>query len=71
MPMAPPLGELARSAWEGKDAAKQLLHCDRIAPTKSLPIAVQRLFRSGLALSVSADALPPPLVGEALAVPAK
>ena len=28
---------------EGKDADKQLLHCDSIALTKSLLIAVQRL----------------------------
>ena len=30
-------------------------HSDSIALTKSLPIAAQRLFRAGLALSVSAD----------------
>ena len=43
LPKALPLGELARSAREGKDAAKQLLHCDRIALTKSLLTAVQQL----------------------------
>ena len=33
----------------------RFLHCDRIALTKSLLIAVQRLFRAGLALSVIAS----------------
>ena len=33
----------------------RFLHCDRITLTKSLLIAVQRLFRAGLALSVIAS----------------
>ena len=43
----------AKRDGEGKDAAKQLLHSDNIALTKSLPIAAQRLFRAGLALSAT------------------
>ena len=42
---ASPLGRggIACDDGEGKDADKQLLHCDSIALTKSLLIAVQRL----------------------------
>ena len=47
-----PLGELARSALEGKAAGKKHKRRERIALTKSLPIAVQRLCRDRLALSV-------------------
>ena len=45
MPRPLPLGEVAfrSNDGEGKDADKQLLHCDSIALTKSLLIAVQRL----------------------------
>ena len=45
LPKPLPLGEVALRSndGEGKDADKQLLHCDSIALTKSLLIAVQRL----------------------------
>ena len=52
---APPLGELAGAS--PTERARLLTanprHSDSIALTKSLPIAAQRLFRAGLALSVA------------------
>ena len=55
MPMAPPLGELA--GVSPTERARMLTanprRCDSIALTKSLPIAAQRFFRAGLALSVT------------------
>ena len=57
MPMAPPLGELA--GVSPTERARMLTanprRCDSIALTKSLPIAAQRLFPAGLALSVIAS----------------
>ena len=54
---APPLGELAGAS--PTERARLLTanprHSDSIALTKSLPIAAQRLFRAGLALSVIAS----------------
>ena len=55
MPMAPPLGELA--GVSPTERARMLTanprRCDSIALTKSLPIAAQRFFPAGLALSVT------------------
>ena len=57
MPMAPPLGELA--GVSPTERARMLTanprRCDSIALTKSLPIAAQRFFPAGLALSVIAS----------------
>ena len=54
MPMAPPLGELANEVrLRGQGCCQTALHCDSIAPTKSLPIAARRLSGDRLALSVT------------------
>ena len=52
-------------AFRGDVPDGRLARCGRLA--RLLPRAGPSLYN----LSVSADALPPPLVGEALAVPAK
>ena len=43
----------AQARLRGQGCCQTALHCDSIAPTKSLPIAARRLFRAGLALSVT------------------
>ena len=55
MPMAPPLGELAGASptERARPLTTNPRHSDSIALTKSLPIAAQRLFPAGLALSVT------------------
>ena len=55
MPMAPPLGELAGASptERARPLTANPRHSDSIALTKSLPIAAQRLFPAGLALSVT------------------
>ena len=55
MPMAPPLGELAgvSPTERARPLTANPRHSDSIALTKSLPIAAQRLFPAGLALSVT------------------
>ena len=52
---APPLGELAGASPTERARLLTENHrrCDSIALTKSLPIAAQRLFPAGLALSVT------------------
>ena len=54
-PKAPPLGELAGASppERARPLTANPRHSDSIALTKSLPIAAQRLFRAGLALSVT------------------
>ena len=53
--MAPPLGELAGASptERARPLTANPRHSDSIALTKSLPIAAQRLFPAGLALSVT------------------
>ena len=55
MPKALPLGELAGASptERARMLTEKRRHSDSIALTKSLLIAVQRLFRAGLALSVT------------------
>ena len=55
LPMAPPLGELsgASPTERARPLTANPRHRDSIALTKSLPIAAQRLFPAGLALSVT------------------
>ena len=55
MPRAPPLGELAGASptERARPLTTNPRHSDSIALTKSLPIAAQRLFPAGLALSVT------------------
>ena len=55
LPMAPPLGELAGASptERARPLTANPRHSDSIALTKSLPIAAQRLFPAGLALSVT------------------
>ena len=48
-------GEELATRLRGLGRCQTALHCDRIALTKSLPIAAQRLFPAGLALSVIAS----------------
>ena len=62
-----PFGGAGAERLRGQGRYQTALHCDSIALTKSLLIAAQRLFRAGLALSVTADAVPPLPRGEALA----
>ena len=52
---APPLGELAGASptERARPLTANPRHSDSIALTKSLPIAAQRLFPAGLALSVT------------------
>ena len=61
MPRAPPLGELAGASptERARPLTTNPRHSDSIALTKSLPIAAQRLFRAGLALSVTFGATSP------------
>ena len=47
-----PFGGAGAKRLRGQGCCQTALHCDSIALTKSLPIAAQRLFRAGLALSV-------------------
>ena len=55
--MAPPLGELAGASptERARPLTANPRHSDSITLTKSLPIAAQRLFPAGLALSVIAS----------------
>ena len=61
LPRAPPLGELAGASptERARPLTTNPRHSDSIALTKSLPIAAQRLFRAGLALSVTFGATSP------------
>ena len=72
LPKALPLGELSPKVTErARMLTEKNRRSDSIALPKRQLIAAWRLPGDGLALSVTADAVPPLLVGEALAFPAK
>jgi len=56
LPKAPPLGELSPEVTErARTLTEKYGRCDSITLTKALLIAVRRLYRTGLALSVIAS----------------
>ena len=64
------MGELSPKVTErARTLTKKSRRSDSIALTKSLPIAAWRLPGDGLALSVIADAMPPPLARGGLGSP--